>query len=104
MIKFWTFIFCLLLLGCTTTAPLPPLIDGEIPYRLNSGIYRDTKGQAHVITAEKPRWCVSEAYLYESVSNVKPDSEINQNNYMKYTVIGVGLLVSALVLKRIFNK
>lgn len=56
--------------GCVMFHPAPPLKESEIPYRLKAGIYTDYKGITHIVADEFPRWSVSEAYLYDSISRL----------------------------------
>ena len=68
----------MLVSGCATvqkfTNPSPPLKESEIPWVMKEGIYQDAKNVPHMVTKEQPRWSVSEAYLYDSVSSAKTDS------------------------------
>lgn len=65
-------ISCVLLTGCWSTSN-PPLIDSEIPFQVQKGTYIDIQGNSHIVTVDTPRWCVSEAYIYDSVSNKSKD-------------------------------
>ena len=58
-----------MLSGCAVFHSAPPLKESEVPFRIKPGSYTDTAGGKHKVSDEYPRWCVSEAYLYDAVKN-----------------------------------
>jgi hypothetical protein len=86
---------CIILLSSCATVkkyidPQPPLKESEIPWVMKAGIYQDAKNIPHMVTKEHPRWCISEAYLYDSVSSAKTDSF---ESYKKHIInLSYGLL------------
>ena len=59
--------------SCRTIAP--PLTESEIPWQMPSGTYVDSRGVGHLVEKGKPRWSVSEVYLYEAVSEAEPEEK-----------------------------
>ena len=92
-----------LLSGCSTIQrlrnPAPPLIESEIPYKINPGIIQDINGNKHEITVSKPRWSVSEAYIYQSVTTDSMVDKLKKNKVVVF-VCGIITLLAVLFLKR----
>lgn len=95
----------ILLTGCSTirntfVTPEPPLKESEIPYQLKPGAYEGINGERYLISSESPRWSVSEAFLYDTVSNAKPDEQESVwVKYLRYFVlILAGIFISSIIL------
>jgi hypothetical protein len=82
--------------GCGTIRnaimpPIPTLKEGEIPYQLKPGVYEDTHGEKYLVASNVPRWSVSEAYIFDTVSNAKPvEPEKWYKKFLNYFLLGAG--------------
>jgi hypothetical protein len=92
-------IICIVLMtGCSTIrnafTPAPPLKESEIPYQLKPGAYESIHGEMFKVTPESPRWSVSPAFLYDTVSNTKPvEQDTVWKKYARYFATGAGVMV-----------
>lgn len=103
-------IICPSLWGCGAKT-MPPLTEGEIPWQMKPGIYVDAKNQTHEVSTNRPRWSVSEEYLYEAVTTVEPIkpklidkvSNIATDN-MKTLVYGLIFFITSLIFAVVSRK
>ncbi len=61
-------IFCVMFSGCAYLHSTPTLKEGSIPYKLEAGVYKDVKGNKHLVTTNDSRWSVSESYIFDAVT------------------------------------
>ena len=71
-----------------------PLTEGDVPYVLPAGEYKDIKGQIH--NEKAVRWSLSEADVYKSTKEIKPVEE-KKNKFLtvinKYPKTSAGTIV-----------
>jgi len=96
-------LLCLFIIGCATYDV--PLIEGEIPYKLEPGIYQDIHGAAHKVASETPRWSVSEAYIYTSVAEEEPESKIEKfkglaKGKKDIIIFGIAILIGSYITRK----
>ncbi len=72
------------------------LIDSEIPWKMSTGEYVSHGGDAYVVTEDKPRWSVSEAWVFENYSKEK---EFNSLSTIKI-ITAIFIIIFALMLFR----
>lgn len=90
-------VILLLLTGCINmpwSKPSPVLQDSDIPHQMKAGEYEDTKGNTFVVLKDKPRWSVSEGYLFEAVTEEEPKKFLGlEKEQWGYAGSCIGLLI-----------
>jgi hypothetical protein len=72
------------------------LIDSEVPWKMSPGKYISHSGEFYFVKEDRPRWSVSEAWVFENYSKEKSSNRISKIRI----VIAIFLVIFALILFR----